>query len=154
MNFRPDGRRRSWISSTLDITPLVDVIFQLLIFFFYTANFIQNPHIPVKLSKASSAVSSSSSQPLVLTITSKGEIVLDGQKLDLKGLKVRLSRVAADKPKTQLMIRPDNNAQAGRLIKIIDTARSAGLTRVGVITKASAGGRGVAPGPAPPAMGP
>lgn len=154
MNFRPDGRRRSWISATLDITPLVDVIFQLLIFFFYTANFIQNPHIPVKLSKASSAVSSSSQQPLVVTITRAGEIVLDGQTLDLKGLKVRLSRVAADKPKTQLMIRPDNDAQAGRLIKIIDTARAAGLTRVGVVTKSGAGGRGGAGGAPPVGMGP
>ncbi len=151
MNFRPADRRRSWVTASVDITPLVDVIFQLLIFFFYTANFIQNPHIPVKLSKASSAVSSSSQQPLVLTITKKGEIVLEGTKLDLKGLKVRLSKVAADKPKTQLMIRPDNDAQAGRLIKIIDTARSAGLTRVGVVTK-SAAGRGAAP--SPPAMGP
>jgi biopolymer transport protein ExbD len=151
MNFRPDGRRRSWIAATLDITPLVDVIFQLLIFFFYTANFIQNPHIPVKLSKASSAISSSSNQPLVVTITNKGEIVLEGHKIDLKELKVRLSRVAADKPKTQLMIRPDNDAQAGRLIRIIDTARSAGLTRVGVVTKSVGGGRGT--GTAPPAMG-
>ena len=59
-----------------------------------------------------------------------------------------LSRVAADRPKTQLMIRPDNKAAAGRLIKIIDTARSAGLTRVGVVTKAT-GARGRA-SPAPP----
>jgi biopolymer transport protein ExbD len=148
MNFRPDGRRKSWVTTTLDITPLVDVIFQLLIFFFYTANFIQNPYIPVKLSKASSAVSSSTQKPLVLTITKQGEIVLEGRKLDLKALKVRLSRVAADKPKTQLMIRPDNDALAGQLIKIIDTARSAGLTRVGVVTKFAVGG-----GPDPPPMG-
>lgn len=153
MNFRPDSRRKSWLATTLDITPLVDVIFQLLIFFFYTANFIQNPYIPVKLSKASSAVSSSAQQTLVVTITKQGEIVIEGQKLDLKGLKTRLSRVAADKPKTQLMIRPDNNAQAGRLIMIIDTARAAGLTRVGVVTKTVGGGRGPAPGPSPPAMG-
>lgn len=156
MNFRPADRRKSWIATTLDITPLVDVIFQLLIFFFYTANFIQNPHIPVKLSKASSAVSSSAQQPLVVTITKKGDIVIDGRKLDLKGLRAHLSRVAADKPKTQLMIRPDNDAQAGRLIKIIDTARAAGLTRVGVVTKSGGGRRGPGPGggPSPPAMGP
>lgn len=152
MNFRPNGRRKSWVATTVDITPLVDVIFQLLIFFFYTANFIQNPYIPVKLSKASSAVSSSVQKPLVLTITKQGDIVLKGEKLDLKGLKARLSRVAADKPKTQLMIRPDNDARAGLLIQIIDTARSAGLTRVGVITK-SVGGGGRGSGPLPPAMG-
>lgn len=156
MNFRPSGRRKSWVATTLDITPLVDVIFQLLIFFFYTANFIQNPHIPVKLSKASSAVSSSAQQPLVLTITKKGDIVIDGKKLDLKGLKSHLSKVAADKPKTQLMIRPDNDAQAGRLIKIIDTARAAGLTRVGVVTQSVGGRRGPGSGggPSPPPMGP
>jgi len=155
MNFRPISKRKSWVTTTLDITPLVDVIFQLLIFFFYTANFIQNPHIPVRLSKASSAVSSSSQQPLVVTVTRKGEIVIDGRKLDLKGLKAHLSRVAAEKPKTQLMIRPDNDAQAGRLIKIIDTARAAGLTRVGVVTKSMGGGRGPGPGGgASSAMGP
>ncbi len=145
MNFRPDGRRKSWLSTTVDITPLVDVIFQLLIFFFYTANFTQNPHIPVKLTKASSAVSSSSKQSLVVTLTKQGDIVLDGKKLDLKGLGAHLSKVAKDKPKTQLMIRPDNDAQAGTLIEIINTARDSGLSRVGVVTRA-AGGRGPGPG--------
>jgi biopolymer transport protein ExbD len=155
MNFRPAGRRKSWLSTTVDITPLVDVIFQLLIFFFYTANFIQNPHIPVKLTKASSAVSSSSKQSLVVTLTKQGDIVLDGQKLDLKGLRAHLSKVAKDKPETQLMIRPDNDAQAGKLITIINTARDAGLSRVGVVTR-SAGVRRPGPGttPSPPAMGP
>ena len=154
MNFRPDGRRKSWVATTVDITPLVDVIFQLLIFFFYTANFIQNPYIPVKLSKASSAVTSSGQHSLVLTITQKGDIVIDGRKLDLKGLKAHLSRVAAEKPKTQLMIRPDNDAQAGRLIQIIDTARAAGLTRVGVVTSALGPERGSGGGPRPPPMAP
>ncbi len=153
MNFRPAGRRKSWLSTTVDITPLVDVIFQLLIFFFYTANFIQNPHIPVKLSKASSAISSSSSQSLVVTITRSGDIVIDGRKLNLQGLKAHLSKVAKDKPETQLMIRPDNDALAGQLIKIIDTARDAGLTRVGVVTR-SGGGSGRGSGPSPPTMGP
>ena len=68
MNFRSDRRRKTWVTATLDITPMVDVIFQLLIFFFYTANFIQNPYIPVKLSKASSAVSADIQKNLVQEI--------------------------------------------------------------------------------------
>ena len=137
MNFRSDRQRKAWVTATLDITPMVDVIFQLLIFFFYTANFIQNPYIPVKLSKASSAVSADVQKNLVLTITKKGQIVFEGRKTDLKGLKSRLSKIAAHKPNTQLMIRPDNEAQAGRLIVIIDAARASGLTRVGVVTRST-----------------
>ena len=151
MNFRPEnGARKRWITATLDITPLVDVIFQLLIFFFYTANFIQNPNIPVNLPEASAQNTSTDRKDRIVTIRKDGKIVLEGQVLDVKGLKVQLSKLAATQPDIKLLIRSDSASQVGLLVKVMEAAREAGLRRFGIATRSGPGG---APGPAPPGPG-
>jgi len=151
MNFRPEGKaRKRWITATLDITPLVDVIFQLLIFFFYTANFIQNPNIPVNLPEASAQDTSTDRTDRIITIKQDGKIVMDGHVMDLRELKVRLSRLAASLPDTKLLIRSDSSSQVGLLVAVMETAREAGLRRFGIATQ-SASPVSTPEKPAPPA---
>ena len=148
MNFRSTGQKpKSWVTATLDITPLVDVIFQLLIFFFYTANFIQNPNIPVNLPAASADKPSSDRKDKIITIKQDGKIVFEGRVLDIKGLKVRLSKLAAERPDTKLLLRSDSASQVGRLIAVMEAARESGLRRFGIATR----NRGGAPPPVAPA---
>lgn len=153
MNFRPEGNgRKRWITATLDITPLVDVIFQLLIFFFYTANFIQNPNIPVNLPEAAAQNTSTDRKDRIVTIRQDGKIVLDGRAMDVKELKVQLSRLAATQPDIKLLIRSDSASQVGLLVQVMEAAREAGLRRFGIATRSAPGGApgpGAAPGPAP-----
>jgi biopolymer transport protein ExbD len=156
MNFRPAGsRNKPWVTATLDITPLVDVIFQLLIFFFYTANFIQNPNIQVNLPRASADNPSSDRRDKIITITKDGRLVFEAKSYDLKGLKVRLARLGAEKPETKLLIRSDSGSQVGRLVEVIEAARAAGLRRFGIATRSASGvlpppsGMAAPPGPAP-----
>lgn len=147
MNFRPDqSLRRRWITATLDITPLVDVIFQLLIFFFYTANFIQNPNIPVNLPEAAAQNTSTDRKDRIVTIQKTGKVLFDGQVMDIKELRVRLSKLAATEPDTKLLIRSDSASQVGTLVAVMEAAREAGLRRFGIATK---GAPGVAPAPGP-----
>ncbi len=148
MNFQAVGSRRRWVTATLDITPLVDVIFQLLIFFFYTANFIQNPNIPVNLPQASSDQTATDRKDRVVTIRRDGKLVFEGKVLDIKGLKVRLSRLAATNKDMKLLIRSDSAGQVGRLVSVMEAAREAGLRRFGIATR-----HGVPPGVRPPGMG-
>lgn len=154
MNFRPQGNApKRWVTATLDITPLVDVIFQLLIFFFYTANFIQNPNIPVNLPEASAQDTATDRTDRIITIRQDGQIVLDNQVMDIKGLKVQLSRLAASHPDTKLLIRSDSASQVGLLVAVMEAAREAGLRRFGIATRGAPMG---APGggDAPPAREP
>lgn len=158
MNFRPDNAtRKRWLTTTLDITPLVDVIFQLLIFFFYTANFIQNPNIPVNLPTASADQVATDRKDRVVTIRKDGTLVFDGKPMDLKALKVRLSRLAAMNKNMKLLIRSDSSGQVGRLVSVMEAARAAGLRRFGIATRTGVGAvapRGSAPpGRAPPGGG-
>lgn len=145
MNFRSDtAARRRWITATLDITPLVDVIFQLLIFFFYTANFIQNPNIPVNLPEAAAQDTSTDRKDRIVTIQKDGKVLFDGQVMDVKELKVRLSKLAATEPDIKLLIRSDSASQVGTLVAVMEAAREAGLRRFGIATR---GGAGATTGP-------
>lgn len=158
MNFRPDSTaRRRWITATLDITPLVDVIFQLLIFFFYTANFIQNPNIPVNLPEAASQDTSTDRKDRIVTIQKDGKVLFDGQVMDLKDLKLRLSKLAAAEPETKILIRSDSASQVGTLVAVMEVSREAGIRRFGIATRGAPGaapGPSTGPGPAGPAPGP
>lgn len=136
MNFRPQGApRKRWVTATLDITPLVDVIFQLLIFFFYTANFIQNPNIPVKLARSSTEETSTERKNRIVTIKKDGQIVFEGKTVDLKGLKAQLARIATTQKDTRILIRSDSGSHVGRLVHVMDAAREAGLLHIGIATR-------------------
>ena len=154
MNFRPPGSRNRWVTATLDITPLVDVIFQLLIFFFYTANFIQNPNIPVNLPKASADNTATDRKDRIVTIRKDGKVVFEGVVMDIKGLKVRLARLAAMNKDMKLLIRSDRGSPVGRLVSVMEAAREAGLRRFGIATKGGGLSPGMGPVKGPPAMAP
>ncbi|MDY0001130.1 MAG: biopolymer transporter ExbD [Polyangia bacterium] len=155
MNFRPENTaRRRWIAATLDITPLVDVIFQLLIFFFYTANFIQNPNIPVNLPEAAAQETATDRKDRIVTIQKDGKVLFDGQVLDIKDLKVRLSRLAATEPDIKLLIRSDSASQVGTLVAVMEAARESGLRRFGIATRGTPGAAPGQPGTGQPTGAP
>jgi biopolymer transport protein ExbD len=136
VNFRPEpGGRRRLATVVMDITPLVDVIFQLLIFFFLTANFIQNPNIPVNLPRASADQVSTDRKDRIITIRQDGQVMFENESHDLKGLKARLARLAAEEKDVRLLIRSDQQGHVGRLVEVMEAAREAGLRKFGIATQ-------------------
>ena len=85
MNFHDPSRivRRRAAQAVLDITPLIDVVFLLLIFFLLTATFVTNPSIPVNLPKASTKVSKRVRKDLVVTVRSTGEVEFQGKVMEI-----------------------------------------------------------------------
>jgi len=115
----------------IDIAPLIDVIFQLLIFFMLTSSFTFQSGIRVKLPKA---VTSDiiKEENLIVTITSENIIYLNGTVITLKELKTRLSQPnIKDKP---LLIKADRRASVGRIVDIWDLCRHLGIERINIAT--------------------
>jgi biopolymer transport protein ExbD len=77
MSFRVGGFREPKVQVTLDLTPLIDVIFQLLIFFLLTASFITTPNLGVELPKASAKASTTQQRDLIVVVTRDGKIQLE-----------------------------------------------------------------------------
>lgn len=115
----------------LDIAPLIDVVFLLLIFFMLTSSFIFQPGIKINLPKA---VTSEVIQErnLVITINAKNVIYLSNRPVTLKQLKVQLQKaVKEDRP---LLIKADRESSLGKVVQVWDLCREIGLTQINIAT--------------------
>ena len=116
----------------LDITPLVDVVFQLLIFFMLTSNFIYQPSIKINLPKAvtSEVVHEKS---LTLTINKEGLLYFNDTLISEKALKEELVQ-GAKSHKAIMLIKADRGTELGQVVKIWDLCRESGMTQINVAT--------------------
>ncbi|MFC1594748.1 ExbD/TolR family protein [Candidatus Omnitrophota bacterium] len=115
----------------LDIAPLIDVVFQLLIFFMLTSSFIFQPGIKVHLPPAvtSEVIQEESS---IITVSRENVIYLNGKLVTASELKDALAPVA--KKNRPILIKADRRAALGRVVEIWDLCRELGINRVNIAT--------------------
>jgi biopolymer transport protein TolR len=128
------GKRRRPMSE-INVTPFVDVMLVLLIVFMVTA-----PHltvgIPVELpeTKASDALSDDQA-PLVVTVQEDGSVSLQKNIMDADTLIARLQAIVDENPSVELYVRGDRRVPYGTVIGVMDMIKSAGMSRVKLVTK-------------------
>jgi len=112
----------------IDIAPLIDMVFQLLIFFMLTSTFIMQPGIKVNLPKA---VTSQiiKKENLVLTISSENVLYLEDKVVTLKELRSELK-----KSKRPILIKADKKAEVGRVVDVWDICRELGIEHLNIAT--------------------
>jgi biopolymer transport protein ExbD len=116
----------------MDIAPLIDIVFQLLIFFMLTSSFVSQPGMKVHLPKAITAEATPRDR-IVLTVAQEGHLTLDSRVVTLNELQSRLERMAGDgRP---LLIQADQQASVGRIVEVWDLCRSLGISQVHIATK-------------------
>jgi len=124
-------RRTELEKGKLDIVPLIDVVFLLLIFFMLTSSFIFQPGIKVNLPKAiTSEVLHKNS--LIIVITKNDSIFLDERAITADELTTRLSIAAKeDRP---LLIKADRGASLGKVVEVWDLCREEGVSQINIAT--------------------
>ena len=137
MNFRTrTNNGKKGVGATLDLIPLVDVVFNLLIFFALSLNFaMASKGIDVKLPSASSAKTIKSDQ-VTVNLTKQGEIFLNDKKTTTGNLGAQLKE-KADK-KALIIIRADNDVEHGRVVEVMDIIKSNDLNRIAIAVDAGA----------------
>ena len=139
MNFSGRARRRAAVD--INMTPLIDIVFILLIFFLMTSTFIQDSGFKVDLPSASAENADEILDALTVQITSRGEIVLQGTTTDADGLAGELTKLKAqlesENRAATLMVQADQDAPHGVVVEVLDTARAVGLTDLAIGTYAS-----------------
>ena len=118
----------------LNLTPLIDMMFILLLFFIISPSFVKESGIEIKRPQAKTATP----QPhgnVFLTLTPDGRIWLGGQSLDIRSLRGQLERLRADNPETSVIIQADRDARSGLLVQALDQARLAGIQQIAVATQ-------------------
>jgi biopolymer transport protein ExbD len=121
------------------IVALIDILIVLLIFLMVTTTFKQQPALKLSLPESSSAqkTGAQESPPMVVTIDPKGNLRLgtEGKVVTVDQLKTELQALVAKKPDIRLAISGDEGAPWGRIVKVMDAAKSAGIKAVSAFTK-------------------
>jgi biopolymer transport protein ExbD len=122
----------------IDMSPLIDCVFILLIFFIVTTVFVEETGVEVDRPQAASA-SQLEKTSVLIALTSKGEVVYGGREIGISGVRPLVKRMV-QKEDLPVIIQADQASQSGLLVRIIDEAKLGGATKVSVASRA--GGQG------------
>ncbi|KUJ83656.1 biopolymer transporter ExbD [Microbulbifer flavimaris] len=122
-------------AGAIDLTPMLDVVFIMLIFFIVTATFIKEPGVDVLKPEATTAELKAAS--ILVAINENDEIWIAKEQVDDRLVKVTLERLYAENPKGWLVIQPDKEASIEKVALIADAARRIGIEKVSVATEKS-----------------
>ena len=110
----------------LDLTPMMDIVFIMLIFFIVTANFIKEPGLEVNRPDSDTSEIQENAA-ILIAIGGNDEIYMDGRRIDVRQVKANVLKLLADNPQGTVVIQADETASADAIIQVMDGARDAGV---------------------------
>jgi biopolymer transport protein ExbD len=117
--------------AAIDMTPMLDVVFIMLIFFIVTASFVKEAGIDVNRPDASTAVKKDRASILV-AISDTGEIWINKRRVDVRAVQANIERLHAENPQGTVVIQADKKATTEKLIQVMDASRAAGILDVSI----------------------
>ena len=117
----------------IDISPLIDCVFILLIFFIVTTVFVEETGVEVDKPEAATAVQLEKNS-ILIALTDKGEIVYGGREIGLSGVRPLVKRMLA-KEDLPVIVQADNVSQSGMLVRIVAEAKLGGATNVSLAAR-------------------
>lgn len=131
-------RERKDVNHGLDISPLIDIVFILLIFFMVSTTFVKDMQLDINRPDANSAVVSSS-KAIRLYVDEQGDTYLDGEPIRMWLIQSKLREMLHTSTAKSVLIIADDAVPSGQLVEAVDQARMAGAKNVGVATQKEAG---------------
>ena len=119
--------------SDINLTPMLDVVFIMLIFFIVTATFIKQAGIEILRPEALTATQKPTVSVLV-AISPNGDIWIDKKRVDVGSVRAHIERIHAENPKGGLVMQSDRKAKSEKLLAVLEAARAAGITEVAIAT--------------------
>ena len=117
--------------AAIDMTPMLDVVFIMLIFFIVTASFVKEAGIDVNRPEAATAVKKDRAN-ILIAISDKGEIWINKRRIDVHAVQANIERLRAENPQGSVVIQADKKATTETLIKVMDASRAAGVYDVSI----------------------
>jgi len=137
MRFRKQKNGKSGVGATLDLTPIVDVVFNLLIFFALSLNFAATSGgINVKLPSASSAEPVKSEQ-LTINLTQSGQLYYNDKEISIDELPAKLKSI--EDKESIVIIRADNTVPHGQVVEVMDIVKSEGFSKLAIAVDQASG---------------
>jgi biopolymer transport protein ExbD len=117
--------------SEINITPMLDVVFIMLIFFIVTASFVKEAGIDVNRPDAETAVRQERAN-ILIAISETNEIWIDQRQVDPRALRANIERLRAENPEGSVVIQADKKSVTETLVTVMDAARQAGVYNVSI----------------------
>jgi biopolymer transport protein ExbD len=129
-------RRKGEDDSQIDLTPMLDVVFIMLIFFIVTASFVNETGLNVdRPPTTDQPPPDSSNTNIVFRISESNEIMLEGRRIDIRSVRANVERLHAEKPEAKVVINSHPKAKTEIFVMISDQAREAGVYDISLSTE-------------------
>ena len=115
----------------LDMTPMLDSVFIMLIFFIVTTSFVKESGVTVNTPQAATA-SKQEKVNIFIALTASGEVWIDRRPVDPRSVRAIVARLHADNPEGSVIIQSDVDAPTGKLVEIMDQVRLAGVEGIAI----------------------
>ncbi|MBN1904050.1 MAG: biopolymer transporter ExbD [Deltaproteobacteria bacterium] len=123
--------RRNHDDKEIDMAPLIDMVFLLLIFFMVTTSFVKETGIDVQRPAASTAELKDKGN-ILIAVSSDGEIFYEKIKIDLRSVRAHIERSLAENPEGGVVIIADQKSDTGVVVRVMDQCRLAGAKRLSI----------------------
>ncbi|MFW5488705.1 MAG: ExbD/TolR family protein [Desulfovibrio sp.] len=121
-------------SDEINMTPLIDMVFILLIFFLVTTSFVREAGIEVNRPSAQSAETKEKTN-LLVAVAADGQVFIEGKHVDIRAVRARMQRFLADMPQGSVIVVADKDASTGATLAVLDNCRMAGVKNISVAAK-------------------
>ena len=119
----------------IDLTPMVDVVFLLLIFFMISTTFVESPGISIELPEASSQPVEREPQEIKISLSREGDIYYQDRKISIADYREILAENRSNAKNTTILLLADKESRHGKVVTLMDLARDAGLSKLAIATK-------------------
>ena len=123
----------------IDLTPMVDVVFLLLIFFMISTTFVETPGITITLPEADESTMTKEPNEVTVFLSESGDIFLGDELTTLEELQRKLGEYGENAAKTSFVLQADQNARHGQVVELMEAARAAGFLNLAVATRTPGG---------------
>lgn len=131
---RRSSRSSAEQNSEIDMTPMLDIVFIMLIFFIVTASSVKESGINVNRPTAQSAEKDVKGN-IIVAIKPSGEVWIDKQIVDLRAVRATISRLHAENPLGTVIVAADRETKTYSLVQVMDQIRLAGITNATIATE-------------------
>ena len=125
------NRMRETAQSEVNMTPMLDVVFIMLIFFIVTASFVKEAGVDVIRPPAMTAEAKDQGN-ILIAITENGQIWVDRRQVDPRSLRANIERLHGENPQGSIVIQADQKSQNHLLVQVMDAAKAAGVNSIAI----------------------
>jgi biopolymer transport protein ExbD len=122
--------------ATIDMTPMLDIVFIMLIFFIVTTVFVKEAGVNVNKPNGDLAVMPKNAN-IFIAVTEDGKVWIDKSEVDVDLVRANLERLMAEQPSDVIIIQADKEAEHGLVVEVMDQIKMAGIDRISIATAGS-----------------